>query len=206
MKRPLVITGTNTNVGKTTFARALLQRARERQITIAAMKPFCTGGREDAEILHRLQTADLALDEVNPFHFAPPVTPLIAAREAGQCITVAQTITAIERVRAKNLPLVIEGAGGLLSPLGEGFDLLDIIKAIDAKVVLVGANQLGVLNHVLMSTRLLDGFELTVVLMRFGDVDESAKTNAALLQELLPHASVHDGARPEFLDQLLDQS
>lgn len=204
MKRPLVITGTNTNVGKTTLTRALLQRARERGIAIAAMKPFCTGGREDAEILHNLQTAGLSLDEVNPFHFAPPVTPLIAAREAGPRITLPETLAAIAHVRAKGFPLLIEGAGGLLSPLGEGFDLFDIIKAIDAKVVLVGANQLGVLNHVLLSARLLDRIEFSVVLTSFGAPDESAKSNAALLRELLPNIAVHEGHAPEVLDHLLD--
>lgn len=202
MKRPLVITGTNTNVGKTTLARAILERARERRIALAAMKPFCTGGREDAEILASLQTAGLSLDEVNPFQFAPPVTPLVAAREAAQRITLAEALAEIDRVRAKGFPLLIEGAGGLLSPLGEAFDLLDIIKAIDAKVVLVGANQLGVLNHVLLSARLLQNFE--VVLMRFGEADESAKTNASLLRELLPGAAVHDGVSRALLDHLLD--
>ena len=204
MKRPLVITGTNTNVGKTTLARALLQRAQERGIAIAAMKPFCTGGREDAEILHQLQTAGLSLDDVNPFHFDPPVTPLVAAREAGRTIALRDALAGIERVRAKGYPMVIEGAGGLLSPLGEGFDLLEIIQAIGAKAVLVGANQLGVLNHVLLSARVLQGIEFSVVLMGFGAADESTKSNASVLRELLPKIRVHEGVAPAVLDHLLE--
>src|SRR5437868_4825877 len=131
MTAPLLyVTGTNTGVGKTTLACLLLQRARERNLTIAAMKPFCSGGRDDAERLHAIQTAGLTLDELNPFHFTEPLTPYTAARNESQAITLAHTIDSIKKIAARGHPLLIEGAGGLMSPLGDRFTLLDIIREL----------------------------------------------------------------------------
>src|SRR5687767_12143806 len=98
MTAPLLyVTGTNTGVGKTTLACLLLRRARERNLRVAAMKPFSTGGREDAERLRALQTAGLKLDEVNPVHFAEPVAPYVAAAKQKQTVTLAQTIVSIQK-------------------------------------------------------------------------------------------------------------
>jgi dethiobiotin synthetase len=152
----LYLTGTNTAVGKTTLACLLLRRARERNLRAAAMKPFCSGGRDDAEKLHALQTAGLTLDEVNPFYFADPVTPLIAARNENRVITLKQTLAAIENLHSRSDPLLIEGAGGLLSPLGDRFTLLDIIQQLPGRICIVAPNVLGVLNSALLTHAALE--------------------------------------------------
>ena len=94
MSAPLLyVTGTNTAVGKTTLACLLLRRARERNLRVAAMKPFCSGSREDAEQLHALQTANLTLDEVNPFispnqsrPTSPPATKIASSRRRNRSL------------------------------------------------------------------------------------------------------------------------
>jgi dethiobiotin synthetase len=178
----LYVTGTNTGVGKTTLCRLLLQRARERNIRAAAMKPFCTGGRDDAEQLHALQTAGLALDEVNPFLFTEPVTPYIAAQSEDRAISFNDTIASIKKVRSTGHPLLIEGAGGLLSPLGNRFTLLEIITDLPGKVCVVGQNTLGVINAALLTHRaLLTHHDTRFVLMNPLQRDASAKTNAKVI-------------------------
>lgn len=184
----LYVTGTNTGVGKTTLSVLLLRHARELGARVGAMKPFCSGGREDAIRLHHLQTSGLLLDEVNPFFFEEPVTPLIAARKAGRKITLDETLDAIQAIRREHVPLLIEGAGGVLSPLGEGFSLLDIIERIPGKVCIVGANALGVLNLVQLTARQLPVARnhITISLMNAAAPDSSSSTNLQLLAELLP--------------------
>jgi dethiobiotin synthetase len=182
----LYITGTNTGVGKTTLARLLLQRARERKIQIATLKPFCSGGRDDAEQLHSLQTANLTLDEVNPFYFDEPISPYVAARLHQKAISLAQAIAAIQKVLSRNFPTLIEGAGGLLSPLGEKFTLLDILHELPGKVCIVGPNSLGVINAALLTHRALGKIstgEVRFVLMNGSQPDASSGSNASIIRD-----------------------
>src|SRR3954466_12439797 len=188
MSAPLLyLTGTNTGVGKTTLSRLLLQRARERNLRVAAMKPFCTGGRDDAEKLPALQIAGLTLDELNPFYFTEPVTPYIAARNENRSITLSETIDSIKKIQSKGCPLLIEGAGGLMSPLGNRFTLIDIINELPGKVVVVAPNILGVLNSALLTH---EGFiknqratsDLRFVLMFGFTADLASATNASVIR------------------------
>ncbi len=210
----LYVTGTNTGVGKTTLAAMLLRRARERNIRVAAAKPFCSGGREDAETLHSLQTAGLTLDEVNPFHFEEPLTPLVAAQRAGRRVNLSDAIGAMTPALRSELPLLVEGAGGLLSPLGEGFSLFEIIQKIPGKACIVAPNVLGTLNSVLLTSRQLPVKPASqcVVLMTAAEPDLSAESNQTVLTSLLPGISIYEAPRleqpkletPRFVDQIID--
>jgi dethiobiotin synthetase len=184
MSAPLLyVTGTNTGVGKTTLACLLLRRARERSQKVAAMKPFCSGGREDAEKLHALQAAGLTLDEVNPFWFQEPVAPYVAARSENRRIHERNTTDAIRKIASRGLPTLIEGAGGLMSPLGERFTLLEVIRALPGRVCIVGSNVLGGINSALLTHLALKGAHMRFVLMNSSAADASARTNADVIRE-----------------------
>lgn len=215
MSAPLLyVTGTNTGIGKTTLACLLLRRARERSLKVAAMKPFCSGGREDAEQLHALQTSGLSLDEVNPFWFQEPVAPYVAAKHENRRITARETTEAIRKLSARGLPLLIEGAGGLMSPLGERFTLLEIIRELPGSVCGVGTNVLGVINGALAVHFALKGIDLRFVLMNSRDPDPSASTNADVIREwtnaptfqfpFLQRLDEENVAATAVLDSLLD--
>jgi dethiobiotin synthetase len=208
----LYITGTNTEVGKTTLASLLLRRARERNIKVAAIKPFCSGSREDAERLHALQSAGLALDEVNPFYFRQPISPYVAANNENRTVTMSQTIDALLKIRARGCPTLLEGAGGLMSPLGANFTLLDLIQQLPGKVCAVGQNRLGVINAALLTHRPLKSIDLRFILMSVTQPDASAASNAAVIREwtrtstsefpFLPNIENSKAATP-ILDELL---
>ena len=217
MSAPLLyVTGTNTGVGKTTLARLLLQRAKQRNLSAAAMKPFCSGGREDAEILHALQTAGLSLDEVNPFYFDEPLAPYIAARNQKRTITAEQTIKAIQNVRTRNFPTLIEGAGGLMSPLGERFTLADLIRGVPGHVCVVGANILGVINAALLTHGALKSIgcnDVRFALMNSAQNDPSARSNANVIREWTDSPTVElpfldsvegENSATALLDSILD--
>src|SRR5581483_3100804 len=78
--RILFITGTDTGVGKTLLTAMLLHHLRVAGRRTLAMKPFCSGGRDDVELLHALQDGELTADEINPFYFSEPTAPLVALR------------------------------------------------------------------------------------------------------------------------------
>src|SRR4051812_49414340 len=121
MSKIVFITGTDTGVGKTVVTALLLRHLRESGVKALAMKPFCSGGRSDAELLAALQEGEVSLDEVNPFYFSKPLAPWVAVKyEKGRKQVPLKTVlTKIFELKNRCEVLLIEGSGGLLVPLGE---------------------------------------------------------------------------------------
>ena len=217
--RIIFITGTDTGVGKTLLTSLLLAHLRARGIRPLALKPFCSGSRSDALLLHSLMEDELTLDEINPFYFPEPIAPLIAARKHHRRISLRHVLSHISRIthppsvgsakegrasrivsacsHAPTLPpstLLIEGAGGLLSPLAEDCTALDVICSLGCEVLVVAPNKLGTINHTLLTirtlrqsaTRATDSPRPTrIVLMNCPSPDLSAASNPRILSELL---------------------
>src|SRR5216110_2837004 len=153
--RILFITGTDTGVGKTVLTSLLARHLRERGAVVAALKPICSGGRADARALHSSLDGALTLDEINPWHFRAPLAPLLAARRERRRVDQDNVIAHVRRTRQRFDVVLVEGAGGLLSPLGEGFDARDLIISLRTVPIIVCPNRLGVVNHALLTVEAL---------------------------------------------------
>jgi dethiobiotin synthetase len=232
--RIIFITGTDTSVGKTVLSALLLSHLRQTGSRALAIKPFCSGGRADAELLHDVQHHDLSLDQINPFYFSKSVAPLVAAREQDQRVPIVQVLrdissvvsclSAIENRKSKieNPILLIEGAGGLLAPLGEphsGFKAqgskfkvqssnyytaLDLILAFNCRVILVAPNRLGTINHTLLTVQALHCRNIRKISIVLMDLNSSSSrithpSSVALLAKE-DHAS---RSNPSILAELL---
>jgi dethiobiotin synthetase len=190
LKKILFVTGTDTGVGKTVLTALLLAFLRESGGRVLAMKPFCSGGREDALLLHALQDGCLTLDEVNPFYFDRPLAPAAARRRGVSLTRVARKIN---EAAAQCDLLLVEGVGGLMVPLGHGYCVRDLISALDCSVLVVGANRLGIINHTLLtaeSLKILRIKEFTIVLMGVEKPDISVETNAQMIRQSLPKTRI----------------
>jgi dethiobiotin synthetase len=148
--RLVFVTGTDTGVGKTVVAALLTHHLRQAGLRVAALKPICSGGRGDARALRAAGGGALTLDEVNPWHFRAALAPLLAARGEGRPVRLAQVAAHVRRVQKRFDYLLVEGAGGLLSPLGEGFSSRELLTTLRATPVVVCPNRLGALNQVLL--------------------------------------------------------
>ena len=189
MQRIIVITGTDTGVGKTVLTAWLAAHLRAEGARVAALKPICSGGREDARALHRALGGALTLDEINPWHFRAPLAPLLAARKEHRRVQLKKVIAHIRSIARRFDIVLVEGAGGLLSPLGDKFSTRDWITALRTEVVVVGRNQLGVVNHLRLTLEALPtttGARTKIVLMSPPRADTASRTNLALVKELLP--------------------
>jgi dethiobiotin synthetase len=187
------ITGTDTGVGKTLVTALLLYYLRQHGCSALAIKPFCTGDRSDVHALEILQEHRLAEDVINPFFFREPIAPLVAARKQGRRISLDAVLRRIREVKEQCAYLLIEGAGGLRAPLGEGYSAADLITGLGCKVAVVGANKLGVINHTLLTVSELHNLgmeEVKVVLTTGSGSDISTQTNAPVLSELLGSVEV----------------
>lgn len=182
----LFITGTDTGVGKTVLTALLLAHLRSRGVNALAIKPFCSGGRADVRLLQSLQDHALPDELVNPWFFDAPIAPALAgARKRNKPNKIA-VLAHIRAVAKQGDVLLVEGAGGLLSPLAADLTALDLIRELKCPVLVAARNRLGCLNHVLLTGFALKKAgvrEKKVVLMDVARPDFSARTNASYLRK-----------------------
>ena len=189
----IFVTGTDTGVGKTLLTASLLQHLRRTGSHALALKPFCSGGTHDVDLLHSLQDGELTRQEINPFYFAEPVAPLVAARQLRRSIRLGEVVKQILRAQRKCECLLVEGSGGLLVPLGDRYTVADLIAKLRCEVIVVARNKLGTINHTLMTVRCLEGVcarKPGVVLMDGLRGDKSSSTNQNTLREWLSSGDV----------------
>jgi dethiobiotin synthetase len=193
LKRTLFITGTDTGAGKTVLTALLAAFLRAQKTRVAAFKPVCSGGRDDAEKIHTALGGALTLDEINPWHFRAAIAPSLAAKLEKKSVTLAQTLAHIRAMREKFDVTLVEGAGGLLSPIGKDFNSRDLILGLRAEPIIVAQNKLGVVNHLLLTLEALPKncrAQVKIVLMSPAKPDSATATNAALLGEFFPPAKI----------------
>ena len=180
------ITGTDTGVGKTVLTALLVRYLRGRGVCAVALKPICSGGRGDARALHTASDGILTLGEINPWHFRAPIAPLLAARCEKERVSLVGVVAHIRALQKRFNVLLIEGAGGLLSPLGWNFNSRALIIALHATPVVVCPNRLGAVNQILLTLEALPhsaAAKARVVFMSPSKLDSSTATNAGLLSE-----------------------
>jgi dethiobiotin synthetase len=193
MKQIFFNTGTDTGVGKTVLTTLLAQFLRAGGINVAALKPVCSGNRDDARKLFAALDGALSLDEINPWHFRAPVAPSLAATFEKKSVKLLQVLAHARAMQKRFDVLLVEGAGGLLSPLGENFDSRDLISALRGTPIIVAANKLGAVNHLLLT---LEGLpknlraKARIVLMSLPKSDAAANSNAKLLAQFFPAGKI----------------
>ena len=218
--RGLFVAGTDTGVGKTLAACALLHGFAGLGLRTVGMKPVAAGAKlrrgawhnDDVAQLQAASSVEVAARAINPYCFAPPIAPHVAAAEAGAAIRMS-TITACYRRLARDTDIVVvEGVGGLLVPLGRSNCAADIPRRLRLPVVLVVGLRLGCLNHALLTVDAMQhrGLEFAgwianhvdpQMLRRAQNLDALRERLAAPLLGVLRHAR---DPRPERLSRTLD--
>jgi dethiobiotin synthetase len=153
------VTGTDTGVGKTLVACALLHAFAARGYKAVGMKPVASGAEPaangpvngDVELLIAAGNVDAPRAQVNPYRFAPPIAPHIAAQQAGVRIELKRIERAFHALAARAQVVVVEGIGGFNVPLGPGTDATQLAARLALPVVLVVGLRLGCLNHALLT-------------------------------------------------------
>lgn len=154
------VTGTDTGVGKSLVACALMFHLRARYARIAGMKPVAAGAErapdghwsnEDVWALEAAATVNLQRSLINPYLLHAPVSPHIAAQRDGVNIELDPIVDACNSLREQTDALVVEGAGGFRVPLSATQDGADLAVALRLPVILVVGLRLGCLNHAVLT-------------------------------------------------------
>lgn len=193
MKRTWFFTGTDTGVGKTTVAVGWTRFLAGTGLSVRAVKPICSGDRLDAIALNEAQSALEDLDQLNPWHFSAPLAPDQAAALEGKLVSCEAVVDFLKSAQDGIGELVVEGAGGLLSPMGGGFDNRDLLTAINGIPVVVCSNRLGAINQCrLVWEALPPGIRerAFIVLNSRSRRDTASSTNAVALSQWIPRERI----------------
>lgn len=156
----LFITGTDTGVGKTHVTCLIAQALRSEGVSVGAYKPACTGavcdaaGRlqwEDATRLAQALGGEFPEERICPQRFAAALAPPVAAQLEGRRVDSPLLTSAVDWWRSRVTVLLIEGVGGLLSPLSASGTVADLAVALGCPLVIVAPDRLGTINHTLLT-------------------------------------------------------
>ena len=155
----ILITGTDTGVGKTFFTCALATLLRSQGYIVGVMKPAETGCEmrdgdlfpADAWRLKDVAASTEPIETICPYRFAEPLAPSIAAERAGAKIDIDRLLAGYREISARHDITLIEGAGGLMVPLVGSFTYADFARIAKLPLIVVAANKLGVINHLLLT-------------------------------------------------------
>lgn len=181
------ITGTDTGVGKTRVAQLILETLRADGIDAVGYKPVSSGDRSDAEIL-AAASGGIPLDEVNPVHFQNSLAPAVASMLENRTLDCAALIEGYQKLAAKHEVVIVEGAGGWEVPLANGYRIADLAADLALPVIVVAANRLGAINHILLTTAAIRarGLECAGIYLNQleDEMDTAMITNKGVVEEL----------------------
>ena len=159
MPQSYFVTGTDTGIGKTIVSCALLSAYSARGNAVIGMKPVVTGRvcGEWADVKAIVAASSIAAPRewVNPYAFIPPISPHLAAKQAGMEIDIEIIRQAYCNLQKISDVVVVEGVGGIMAPLNDRNDVADMAYALDLPIILVVGMRLGCLNHALITAKII---------------------------------------------------
>jgi dethiobiotin synthetase len=193
MGQGIFITGTDTAVGKTYVACALAAQLRESGYRVGVMKPAETGcdagdGKlvaRDAMALQAAAACELPLEKICPYQFREALAPSVAAEREGRRIEVDRLMDIYQEIGAAHDITLVEGAGGLMVPLLPSYTYADFARVLKLPVIVVAANKLGVINHLLLTVEHASCKGLRVLGYILNQVERTASLAAETNREAL---------------------
>lgn len=152
-KKCFFITGTDTGVGKTWAAVTLMRYFNKQGFAVAGMKPVAAGchwhndqlKNEDALLLQENASHRLPYEIINPYAFEMPISPHLSTQE--NSVQMDIVLQAFTQLKAKADVVIVEGAGGWLTPISQQYDIATLAKALKIPVIMVVAIRLGCINQ-----------------------------------------------------------
>lgn len=211
MTRGFFITGTDTGVGKTVVAGALLLAFRSFGIKVCGMKPIETGCLKskfkvqspkskvekeilipaDGMFLKSIGNMDDSIDVITPIRFEKPLAPFPASEIKGTTVDIEKIKKAFEALLNKYDMVLVEGIGGLLVPIKRNYFVLDLAKHLGLPIIIVSRAGLGTINHTLLTVNyaLKEGLNVAGIIINYCQPPENTlaeETNPEVLRQISP--------------------
>ncbi len=185
----VLVTGTDTGVGKTFFVTNILKHLLKRGMDTCGFKPIETGCIPICQDANEI--SKVCNKEIKPIYsFKIPVAPSVASKIEGIKVNVDKLKEEIANFCRNFEYTFIEGAGGIMVPITDSYTYLDLARDLSLKVIVVALNKLGVINHTLLTAKACQCERVDVLAVVLNDKevknnDESRQTNYKTLKELL---------------------
>jgi len=191
LKRGFFVTGTDTGVGKTHTTALITLALRSAHVDAVAMKPFCCGERDDAEILWRACEGAASIELINPVWLRAPAAPYAASLIENRALDLDTARGSYQQLAESHSTVLVEGVGGWRVPLTANFCASDFAQELGLPVLVVCSNRLGMLNHTQLTVDAIIAKGLYCAGVIINHTTPSGEcpavhTNAAVLEQLLP--------------------
>ena len=167
--KPLFITATDTDIGKTYVCAGLAYALKKSGIDVGIMKPFACGVKQkigfssnDLTILTNAAMVDDAEDIINPFFFPIPASPYTAAKNLGVKIDVEHVMECFRKLDEIHDIMLVEGIGGIMTPILKDYAIIDLIKDLMANTIIVTSSKIGTVNHTVLTCNMCKNMNIPI--------------------------------------------
>ena len=167
--KPLFVTATDTDIGKTYVCAGLAYALKKSGIDVGIMKPFACGVKQkigfssnDLTILANAAMIDDAEDIINPFFFPIPASPYTAAKNLGVKINVEHVMECFRKLDQIHDIMLVEGIGGIMTPILKDYAIIDLIKDLMANTIIVTSSKIGTVNHTVLTCNMCKNMNIPI--------------------------------------------
>tara|TARA_Y100000310_G_scaffold338732_1_gene429268 strand:+ start:1385 stop:2071 length:687 start_codon:yes stop_codon:yes gene_type:complete len=167
--KSIFVTGTDTDIGKTCISAGIALALKKSGINVGVMKPFMCGisqktsfSHDDVTTLTNAANVNDPRELVNPFFFPISASPYTAAKNLGVKINIKQVLDSYEKLSEIHDVMLIEGIGGIMTPILRDFSVIDLIKNLHTNTLIITSSKIGTVNHTVMTCKLCKNLGIPV--------------------------------------------
>jgi len=209
----LFITGTDTDVGKTYVAAGLAVTLRKMGIDVGIMKPFAAGTpqkkgfkSEDVEILSRAAQVSDPEESMNPQFFEMAASPYTASKNLKVKVRVNSVLSNFKKLSKLHSMLLVEGMGGIMTPILKNYFVTDLIKEMKIPTVIVTRTKIGTVNHTIMTWKMCKKYKIPIKGIIINNFDSDGYQVKDLTRDLQSITGVPILGTIPYIESLSDDS
>ena len=189
--KPLFITSTDTDIGKTCVCAGIAHSLKKLNIDVGIMKPFACGVKQktgfssnDLTILSKAAMVNDVEDLLNPFFFPIPTSPYTAAKNLGVKIDIEHVIKCFRKLDKIHDIMLVEGIGGIMTPILKDYAIIDLIKDLKANIIIVTSSKIGTVNHTILTCNICKSMKISVKGLIINNFDSTGYPISELERDL----------------------
>ena len=167
--KPLFITATDTDIGKTCVCAGIAHSLKKLNVNVGIMKPFACGVKQktgfssnDLTILSKAAVVNDTEELLNPFFFPIPASPYTAAKNLGVKIDINYLMKCFRKLDKIHDVMLVEGIGGIMTPILKDYAIIDLIKDLEANTIIVTSSKIGTVNHTVLTCNMCKNMKIPV--------------------------------------------
>ena len=178
--KPLFITATDTDIGKTYVCAGLAHSLKKSGIDVGIMKPFACGTKQktgfssnDLTLLSEAAIINDTEELLNPFFFPIPASPYTAAKNLGVKIDIKHVLECFNKLDKIHDVMLVEGIGGIMTPILNDYTIINLIKDLQANTIIVTSSRVGTVNHTILTCNICKKMNIPVKGLIINDFDST---------------------------------